>query len=178
MTQFFKNLGELFKRLFARFRKPAQVLPFPTPQTPLPKPILAWLKPYKWACREINQAEITGVQNNPRIIFYHSFTALKGTTDEIPWCSAFICAAAESSGFKSTKSAAASSWLTYGVEGDGAVGDIVVLSRGNAHHHVGFLDQPYKPGDEFLTLLGGNQDNRVCVKKFRVEKLLAIRRFV
>lgn len=177
-------LKEFFKRLLGRLRPSAQVIPFPKqnlptsgaarPAPPPPKP---WLKPYKWAWGEIKQAEIAGPMSNPRIIFYHSFTTLKATNDEVPWCSAFMCAAAESTGFKSTKSAAASSWLDYGVEGDGSVGDIVVLSRGPNHHHVGFLDQPYKKGDEFLTLLGGNQDNRVCVRKFKADRLLAIRRF-
>ena len=136
------------------------------------------MTPYEWALAEMKKdiKEIIGSGHNKRIVWYHSFTTLKATDDETPWCSSFMCACAEINGFKSTRSAWARSWATYGVEGDGSVGDIVVLTRGNGGH-VGFVHQKYKKGDKYISVLGGNQSNTINVQKYPSERLLAFRRF-
>lgn len=140
---------------------------------------LSPLTPYEWACEERKKAiqELQGkTQNNPRIVWYHAFTTLKATDDETPWCSAFMCAAAESCGYKSTRSAAAKSWLKYGEEGTGEVGDIVIFSR-QGGNHVAFISSQYRKGDQFVEVLGGNQSNSLRVSKYPADRLLAIRRF-
>lgn len=137
------------------------------------------LAPYEWALNELktqNTKEVSGSKDNPRIVWYHSFTSLKATDDETPWCSSFMCAAAEESGHKSTKSAGARSWLDYGDKGDGSVGDIAVFKREKGHH-VAFINKPYTPGDNEIEVLGGNQGNRLSIDKRDSDKLLAIRRF-
>lgn len=144
------------------------------------------LKPYEWAKRErlLNIKEVAGKEHNPRIVKYHSFTTLRATDDETAWCSAFMCAAAELNGFKSTRSAAAKSWETYGVEvklEDAQIGDILIFNRKSNQNpnarHVTFLDAKIKEGDKFVQCLGGNQGNMVCVAKYKLDDLIAIRRF-
>lgn len=138
-----------------------------------------FLQPYEWAKKEWAQniRELPSKeQNNPRILWYHSLTTLRATDDETPWCSSFMCAAAFSAAFKSTRSAAAKSWLGYGVEGNGSIGDIVIFSRAGGHH-VAFVHKVYKPGDKNICVLGGNQGNSVSVANYKAENLLAFRRF-
>ena len=115
-------------------------------------------------------------KNNPRIVWYASFTTLKASDDETPWCSAFICAMAFLAGLQSTKSAAAISWMNYGVDGGGSIGDIAVLKRVGGHH-VAFINKPYNKGDRLINLLGGNQGNAVSIEDFKAENLIGIRRF-
>lgn len=136
------------------------------------------LAPYEWAKKEHREGikEILGKENNPRIIWYHSLTTLRATDDETPWCSAFMCAAAFSAGFASTRSAAARSWLGYGVEGNGAIGDIAIFKR-KGGHHVAFINSTYQVGDKMIEVLGGNQGNMVGINLYPAGNLLAIRRF-
>ena len=135
------------------------------------------MMPYYWAMEELkkNIKEVQGSGNNPRIIYYHSFTSLKATSDEVPWCSSFMNAAAMSTGFAGTKSAAAKSWLDYGIEGDGSVGDIAVFKR-DGGHHVAFVNKNYYAGP-YIEVLGGNQNNKVGIDNYGVSNLLAFRRF-
>ena len=141
------------------------------------------LSPYLWAKNEATKgvSEILGAKaHNPRIIWYHGHTTLKATDDETPWCSAFLCAAAESCGFPSTRSAAAKSWIDpkwkFLEVGDGAVGDIAIFSRAGGNH-VAFISSPYKEGDKNVIVLGGNQKNMVCESKYPADRLIGIRRF-
>lgn len=140
------------------------------------------LAPYEWAKEQLkkNIVEFAGkVKHNPAIVFFHSFTSLKATDDETPWCSSFMCAAAELNGFKSTRSAAAKSWLTYGEEvslENAQEGDICVFKR-QGGHHVAFLHYKPKSTDKDVLVLGGNQSNAVRGSKYPMKDLLAIRRF-
>lgn len=137
------------------------------------------LSPYLWAVEERKKGiqELAGKsQNNPRIVWYHAFTTLKATDDETPWCSAFMCACAESNGYKSTRSAAAKSWLDYGEEGTGEVGDIAIFKRVGGYH-VAFINSQYRKGDRLIEVLGGNQRDSISVAKYKSENLVAIRRF-
>lgn len=133
------------------------------------------LMPYRWAQKELGVQEVAGKGSNPRIIYYHAFTSLKATDDSTPWCSAFMNAAAMSTGFTGTKSAAASSWLEYGIEGDGSVGDIAVFKR-EGGHHVAFVNKAFT-GQAQIEVLGGNQRDRVGIDNYGVSNLLAFRRF-
>jgi len=131
-----------------------------------------WLR---LAIQEKDTAEIPGAGNNPRILDYHAETSLKATSDEVAWCSSFVCWCMERSGIPSTRSAAARSWLDWGnAVSAGIQGAVVILSRGTnpAQGHVGFywsedVDQVY--------LLGGNQENKVCVRGFRKKDVLGYR---
>lgn len=136
------------------------------------------MTPFDYARREwgIGVKEISGKKHNPRIVWYASFTSLKATDDETPWCSAFMCAMAFLAGLPSTKSAAAKSWLTYGLPGDGSQGDIAIFKRSGGHH-VAFVNKAFQKGDKVVNVLGGNQGNCVSIMDYKVENLLGFRRF-
>ena len=122
--------------------------------------------------KEKGTHEVKGGEN-PRIIEYHSVTNLKAQEDEVPWCAAFVCWCLEKSGFKSTKSAWARSYLNYGEKLDHPKeGAIMVFQRGEDSGHVGFYIGEDK---DFFHILGGNQHDEVCVGYYAKHKLLGIR---
>lgn len=129
----------------------------------------------KWITRarkEVGQAEVNGPGSNPRIVEYHTFTTYNATSDEVPWCSSFVCWVFEKEGIPSTRSAAAMSWLKWGKAiRKPVLGCVVVLKRPGGHH-VGFYlgETPDK-----IDLLGGNQNNRVCVRSFPKDLVLGYR---
>lgn len=132
------------------------------------------MKP-KWleiAEGEIGQHEVRGGEN-PRILLYHSTTTLKAKEDEIPWCSSFVNWCVTSAGIQGTNSAAAKSWLDWGVACEPKEGAICVIkskAAGSDHatgsasgYHVGFY---LKEEEGRLSLLGGNQADSVKVSSF------------
>lgn len=131
-------------------------------------------KAYANAVMEIGEQEVQGQQNNPKIIEYHKMTTLAAKDDETPWCSAFVCWCLEKAGIRSTRSAAARSYLKWGQEAkEPYEGCIVVLSRGKPPQaHVGFFVQ--MRGDEII-VLGGNQGNRVSFQAFHKSRILSFR---
>ena len=94
------------------------------------------------------------------------------------WCSAFVSHCLEESGYRSTRSAAAKSYLKYGREIVKIKrGAILVFTRGASEAstgHVGFYvgDQP---GTESVLVLGGNQKNCVGVQPYSRDRLMAVR---
>lgn len=121
--------------------------------------------PPKWiqvAKREIGVKEVPGDGDSPRIIEYHSATALKSTDDQVAWCSSFVNWVMRECNMERSNSAAARSWLGYGERLAGyRKYAIVVLKRGNSawQGHVGFAIN--LKGDQ-IQVLGGNQNNQVC----------------
>jgi len=126
------------------------------------------------ASMELGVSEIIGLDNNKRILEYHSATSLKASTDEIAWCSSFVNWVMKQCSIKGTYSAAARSWLKWGYQCPPIDGCIVVLKRGNneTQGHVGFL---VGYDDTFVHLLGGNQSNKVCVQKYAKHEVLDYR---
>jgi uncharacterized protein (TIGR02594 family) len=139
---------------------------------------------------ELEQAlrvqEIPGDKHAERILMYHDHTSLDAETDEIAWCSAFVCYCIDTCSLpiESTNSARARSWLGYGQRlSYPALGCIVVMKRGgagqpgrdvlDAQGHVGFFAGFDRQGH--VRVLGGNQSNRVNTKPFPVERVLDYR---
>lgn len=113
-------------------------------------------------------------QHNDRILEYHRTTSLKATTDETAWCSSFVNWVMKKAGYTPTYSAAAKSWLDWGIPLDGArEGAITIVQRKSASgggaagtpsgFHVGFL---VSDSTGSLRLLGGNQSNQVRYSDF------------
>lgn len=134
------------------------------------------------ARRYIGQKEIAGPQHNPAIIAL--LDAADGlvdgkrlqriSDDETPWCASFVSAILELSGYYSTRSAWARSYLIWGKALPGpAVGAIAVLSRGPTSGHVGFVVGRDPAGD--LLLLGGNQGDEVKISAFDMQRVLGFR---
>lgn len=128
------------------------------------------------AIDEIGVIEKPGPANAPRILEYHSATALKASTDDVAWCSSLCNWCMREAEIAGTNSAAARSWLTWG-RGvtPPQLGDVVVLRRGTnpAQGHVGFYIDRF---GGMVQLLSGNVNNRVCIAWFREADVLAYRR--
>lgn len=126
------------------------------------------------ALGEVGISEVPGIVASPRIVEYHKATTLKATSDEVPWCAAFVNWCLQQNGIAGTRSAAARSFLELGVKTPPRLGAIVVLRRSSnpAFGHVGFLLDNF---GGLLQVLGGNQGNRVCIKSFGAASVLDLR---
>lgn len=136
--------------------------------------------PVPWmAIAEMEEArgvrELAGAAENPRIIEYHAETSLKATRDEVAWCSAFACWCMEQAGIRSTRSAAARSWVGWGRAIEHPVpGCIAIFRRGGnpKQGHVAFYVG--RQGDR-IQVLGGNQSNRVSIASYAAHQLIGYR---
>ena len=94
------------------------------------------------------------------------------------WCAAFVCTCLETGGYRSTRSAAAKSYLLWGRELVKLQrGAVLVFRRGHADAatgHVGFYVGE-SDDRESLLVLGGNQKNCVGVERYERDRLLAVR---
>lgn len=157
-----------------------------------------WMRVAKAA---IGTAEIPGAKHNPTVLGYLQRFAAWVRDDETPWCAAFVGWCLEEAGYISARSLAARSYLKWGeaAQSDGLVnplarasaprmpyGTIVVMERPGSSWagHVGFYVGPMDMGrNPFLMaargphiyVLGGNQDNRVCVRAFELSRVIGWR---
>ncbi|CAB4169985.1 TIGR02594, TIGR02594 family protein [uncultured Caudovirales phage] len=132
----------------------------------------AWLK---IALGEAGVKEVAGDKANPRILLYHSITTLRATSDEVAWCSAFVCWCLERGGVRSSRSSAARSFLNWGQALlEPVPGCIVVISRGpdQTKGHVGFW---LAETEDHVLIYGGNQGNGVNVSLFEKFRVLGYR---
>lgn len=127
---------------------------------------------------EFNWKEIPGQESNPKILeVYKAVDGLNNielNDDEVAWCSCFANWCVQRAGGRGTRSAMARSWLNWGLESDGQIGDIVVLKRGNSawQGHVGFL---VKKDLLNIQVLGGNQSNTVNIQSYPKSSVLGYR---
>lgn len=144
----------------------------PVPASPR-KAKYAW---YDIARGELGVQEDTGPGSNPRVLEYLRSTTLEdgaASTDETPWCSAFVNWCVERAGHAGTDSAWARSWLTWGkATTKPTAGCVVVLRRLVDSGHVGFF---VSATATHVRILGGNQSNRVCELDFPLANLLGYR---
>lgn len=113
---------------------------------------------------------------NPRIIEMFTHCTYQAKEDEVPWCSAAVCAWLEECFVTSTKSAAAKSWLTWGVElkepREGCVciiqqrylGQDKKTGSASGYHVALWLGQDA----ERVYLFGGNQSDSVKKSGFNL----------
>lgn len=132
---------------------------------------------YQLAGRFVGTKEIAGSLDNPMILSMLKLDNDWPKNDEVPWCSAFVNYIAWLLRLPRSKSLAARSWLDVGEP----IGkhdlvpefDIVVLSRGTDGGHVGFFAESTS---DSVSLLGGNQGDKVCIASFPLTKVLGYRR--
>lgn len=96
------------------------------------------------------------------------------TSDDVPWCAAFVGGCLKDAGLEGTGKLLARSYLEYGTKLDEPkVGCIVVLKRGAPPAgHVGFLTGW---GDGYVRVLGGNQSDAVNEARFKESDVLGYR---
>lgn len=140
---------------------------------------LACDKIHTIAKAELGVHETPGPLATPRVIEYAQHTTLHATSDEVPWCSSFANFCVDSAGFKGTHSAAARSWLGWGVAINKPVlGCIVIFDRHDDSNpnaaHVAVCDHP-DISNGIIRVIGGNQSDKVSVARFPVSKVLGYR---
>lgn len=128
------------------------------------------------ALKFLNVKEITGERTSPEIKqFFQQSGHADVTSDEVPWCAAFVGAMLKDAGFEGTNSLMARSYLNWGRQCHAAeTGAVAVFKRGDdpSLGHVGFVITSSK--DE-VYILGGNQSDRVSIESFSKKKLLSLR---
>jgi uncharacterized protein (TIGR02594 family) len=133
---------------------------------------------FETARRELGVHEIVGLRHNPRVLQYHTYSRLKAKDDETAWCASFLNYCLETSGFTSTKSAAAASYKTWGQPCDVREDAIVVFGKhdpdAKGTGHVAIVDHLDDDGIH-VWVLGGNQNNAVSVARRRIDDIVASR---
>jgi uncharacterized protein (TIGR02594 family) len=138
----------------------------------------------KWlaeARKLLGLEEIHGPANAPEILELWSDAGLKITDDEVAWCAGFVGGCLKRGGVTPTRSAAARSYSNWGFDvwnlGDAGipVGAIVVYKRdpNPAQGHVGFAVG--RTAEGHIMTLGGNQGDKVSIRPFKPERLVAVR---
>jgi Subtilase family len=127
-----------------------------------------------WMRQHRGEIQQTGAKPTPftEEIFKHTtFGALKGVTPAS--CAATVCAALEETGFTSTHSAAASSYLTYGAACGLQPGCVVVFRWPAGDYHVDFCDEIIN--SETVRGLGGNQGHQLQDSDYSSRYIVATR---
>jgi uncharacterized protein (TIGR02594 family) len=172
ITAFFEWLAGLLKAIFGG-KSVA-----PKPEKSADEPVSGEPKWLKIARGELGVKEAPGAANNPRVLKYYADAGHPEVdADSVAWCAAFTGACLERSGYASSKSLLARSYLTWGKEVKKPVpGCIAVFSRGDVRGwqgHVGFyIDEDAKG----IRILAGNQGgDQVCIERQDRERLLGYR---
>lgn len=115
-------------------------------------------------------------EHNPRIIEYHATVPAAFLENEIPWCSSFVNWCMEQSGIPGTDSAVARSWERWGKRlTEPKVGAVAVFwreTKASGLGHVGFY---VEQSATQVSVLGGNQGNRISIDKYPQARLLGYR---
>lgn len=126
------------------------------------------------AIRHIGEKEVPGAGNNPRIIRWGRESGVDWySADKTAWCAIFCNGVLVDSGYPSTKSALARSFMKYGQKLTyPKPGAIVVFPRGKdpLYGHVGIVEKVH--GDGRMTIVNGNVGDMVCRSVRRVSEIL------
>ncbi len=134
------------------------------------------MKAIELAKTQLGIKEILGKTDNPEILKYFKIMGVSESVlkDETAWCSAFVNWIAISCGLPHSGKLDARSWLHVGTPtAHPKEGDVVVLWRESPNSwkgHVGFFIKATK---DHIYILGGNQDNQVCIKPYPKSRLLS-----
>lgn len=125
---------------------------------------------------ELGTTESPGVANNPKVLKFWEDAKLSFIKDDsTPWCAGFVNAILERSGVRGTRRANARSFLNWGVaHTEPRLGSIAILSRppNPWQGHVGFV---VSHDVDTVTLLGGNQGDKVSYARFKKSRVLGYR---
>jgi uncharacterized protein (TIGR02594 family) len=113
----------------------------------------------------LGTAELPGAQSNAQIEAFHAATAGGPASDDVAWCSSFLCYVFAQLGVATPRSKSSQAWLGWGVSCDGpVVGAVAIISYPGGKGHVGLVVGVTAQGR--VLLLGGNQDDQVSIKSF------------
>lgn len=132
-----------------------------------------WLREAK---QHLGTSELPGPPSNETINnFFHDAGFKDIRDDSIPWCAAFVGAMLQRSGYTPSLSLLARSYMPWGSALDAPIkGAIAIFPRGSnpAEGHVGFISGI---NSQTLEILGGNQNNQVCLQNWEKDKALGFR---
>jgi len=130
------------------------------------------------ALKEYGVKEIPGPISNDRILHYAQEVGMSHIDDEeISWCSVFVNWCAFKTGYPYTGLANARSWLTVGeLVVAPELGDIVIFWRESESSWKGHVGIYISQNDNYIFVLGGNQNNRVQISEYPRSRLLGYRR--
>ena len=111
------------------------------------------------AHRWIGQREIPGPTHNAMVLKFWGLIRAPFKDDETPWCAGFVGGVLETCGIRSTRSAAALSYLTYGQPLNAPLPGAIAVKRRQGGGHVTFVVA--SDGAAGLWCLGGNQNDMV-----------------
>ena len=139
------------------------------------------MKDPKWlaiARKYVGVREIPGKRHAKAILTWWLAVANWIKDDETPWCGAFVAGVLKEAGYPVQKGgASARKWLKFGkVLNEPCVGCIVIFWRGKRlgwSGHVGFVVGKDRFGN--LMVLGGNQNDQVCIRPFSTNRVLGYR---
>ena len=143
------------------------------------------------ALKEYGTAEVPGASDNPRILSWQRELQAAGfgrgyggiyTDDAIPWCGLFIAIVAHRANGERRPERdppklylSALQWANWGTAVDKAkpcLGDVLVFERSGGGHVGLYVGHD----DTALHVLGGNQSDRVSIKRIARSRLHAVRR--
>lgn len=129
------------------------------------------------ALKEYGTKEITGKSHNKKILEYFSEIGHAWVRDdETAWCAAFVNWVLKKAGTEGTGRLNARSFLKWGQKLEQPyLGCLVVLwriSKKSPYGHVGFY---INSDDDWVWILGGNQNNEVKISKYPKSRILEFR---
>lgn len=126
------------------------------------------------AIKEIGTKEIPGPHSNPTVMEYYYEVIGKKFADSVPWCAAFAGAMLMRSGWRSSGSLMARSYLKWGRSCPAKTGAIVIFPRGNSRiqGHVTIVETVESAR---LVCVGGNQGDAVTRQSYPRSRALGFR---
>jgi uncharacterized protein (TIGR02594 family) len=121
--------------------------------------------------------EIVGKKHNAEVLKYFKEIGHNWVKDdETAWCSAFMNWVALKAKVERTDKLNARSWLNVGLEIETPeLGNVVILwreSKASWKGHVGIF---IRKTDDWIYILGGNQNNQVKISAYPANRLLGYR---
>lgn len=124
--------------------------------------------------------DIAGDSSNAEVLrFFTETNHIDIVDDETSWCSSYLCWCAQNVKLEGSASLLARSWLDIGIPVEQPkTGDVVIFWREKEKSWQGhvsiFINED--PETHQVYCLGGNQDDKVCVKPYPSEQVLGYRR--
>ena len=130
------------------------------------------------AASAFDEKEIVGSLHNTAIVGWLSHLGFGVIDDdETPWCSAFMNWCAMVAGLERPNHLSARSWLEVGEPVEHPqYGDIVVFWRESPDSTKGHVALVFRETLDSIYALGGNQNNKVCIKEYPKDRVLGYRR--
>ena len=130
----------------------------------------------KEALKVYGTAEKPGPNDNPAILQWAKATNLSRfyTDDSIPWCGLVMAYVALQAGYEPPLNPLwARNWMNFGTAQKTAMlGDVLVFARGKSGHVGIYVGEDASA----FHVLGGNQSDRVMIKRIAKARLLGARR--